>query len=157
MEYNDYPEKFDDQTVQKLNTLYSNAIEVDILNDVASDVKDAKIKELIAAIFVVYDMVIQSLETIVKMDRRHTSLLAHHLDITNRQKEILIKHVGDVKKQDVLQPKNFHMACVSYFKNEMNLIKLICKLCKLSNTDTFFELLITRINTFDELFDLYTK
>ena len=157
MEYNDYPEKFDDQTVQKLNTLYSNAIEVDILNDVASDVKDAKIKELIAAIFVVYDMVIQSLETIVKMDRRHTSLLAHHLDITNRQKEILIKHVDDVKKQDVLQPKNFHMACVSYFKNEMNLIKLICKLCKLSNTDTFFELLITRINTFDELFDLYTK
>ena len=157
MEYNDYPENFDDQVVQKLNTEYSNGIEVDVLNNVACDVKEAKIKDLIIAIYSSYDMVIQSLETIVKLDRRHISLLAHHLDIANKQKEVLNSYVSDVQKQNVLQPKNFHMACVSYFKNEINLLRLIGRLCALGKIDTFFDLLITRIDTFDELFDLYTK
>ena len=157
MQYNDYPENIDDQVIEKLNTEYANNTEINVLNNFANDVADAKIKDLLSEIVMAYDTVIQSLETILKLDRRHISVLAHHLDVANNQKGVVSKYVGGVKKQNVIQPKSFHMACVAYFKNEINLTKLMSKLCEIGKIDIFFDLLITRINAFDELFDLYTK
>ena len=158
MDYNDYPEKLDEQVVEKLNEEYEKSNKVTIDN-LSKDFEKISVQNLTENIVDVYVCIEKYLDMLLKLDRRHEKFIAECISISNKQKDVFGKYAEckSVIAQDVVKSKNFHVVCSNYFKKELELISLIIMLSAQSKDIVFLQLLGERVNIFSELFDIYTK
>ncbi len=168
MEYNDYPEKLDDQVVEQLNYNY-NDVKADVQNvsgvfeGISESVKELRVNDMLLTVINNYDHVLHCLKFIRKSDRRNGNKLDGFIDATIKQRNI----VGEcVNKSSVLavddyrKSANFHKCCVEYSLAELDLIDSLLKICKLHdvhvNTECFYEFVLLRLNIYRKVFVNYT-